>query len=248
MLSVPLGTAELTPLLGTELSIAASNGPQLSVASGPVAAIEALRRTLAARGVESSRLRINVAAHSKLLEPILPEFHAFVRRLDLRAPTIPVASNLTGTWMTEADATDPDYWVRHLRKRCDSPTDSRVDAADASVLLEVGPGRTLATLARQQVALARRLTSMPHPDEPVDDAAHALRAWTAVDRGGRSGLGAAACGRATPARGSSTYPFERDVTGSTTAGRASPGARSCAPKTCATGSPSHPETDAAVAQ
>ncbi len=116
-----------------------------------------MRRTLAARGVESSRLRINVAAHSQLLEPILPEFHAFVRRLDLRPPTIPVASNLTGTWMTEADATDPDYWVRHLRQTVRFADGLRaLTQPDASVLLEVGPGRTLATLARQQGGAARR--------------------------------------------------------------------------------------------
>ena len=72
MLSVPLGAGELEPLLGTELSIAAANGPALSVASGPVAAIERLMRALAGRGMESSRLRVDVAAHSKLLEPILP--------------------------------------------------------------------------------------------------------------------------------------------------------------------------------
>ena len=185
MLSVPLGASELAPLLGTELSIAAANGPMLSVASGPVAAIERLMRTLSARGVESSRLRINVAAHSQLLEPILPEFHAFVRRLDLRPPVIPIASNLTGTWMTEADATDPEYWVRHLRQTVQfSDGLGALTRGDTSVLLEVGPGRTLATLARQQGGSAPvTVTSMPHPDEQVDSAAYMLaslgRLWIA---------------------------------------------------------------------
>ena len=96
MLSVPLGAGELQGFLGAELSIAAANAPALSVASGPVSAIEHLSRTLAARGIESSRLRINVAAHSRLLEPILGEFRAFVRQLDLRPPTLPVVSNLNG--------------------------------------------------------------------------------------------------------------------------------------------------------
>ena len=176
MLSVPLGAGELSPLLGTDLSIAAANGPMLSVASGPVAAIERLMRTLSARGVESSRLRINVAAHSQLLEPILPEFHAFVRRLDLRPPVIPLASNLTGTWMTEADATDPEYWVRHLRQTVRfSDGLGALMRTDASVLLEVGPGRTLTTLARQQGGSPPvTLTSMPHPDEPADETAYML--------------------------------------------------------------------------
>ena len=213
MLSVPLAAADLEPLLGTDLSIAAANGPELSVASGAVAAIEALRQKLAARGVDSSRLRINVAAHSRLLEPILPEFHAFVRRLDLRPPVIPVASNLTGTWMTEDDATDPDYWVRHLRQTVRFGDGLRALAQpDTSVLLEVGPGRTLATLARQQGGQAPAvLTSMPHPDEPVDDAAFMLSAlgrlwiagvevdWSRLHEGERRRRVALP-----------TYPFERE--------------------------------------
>jgi acyl transferase domain-containing protein/thioesterase domain-containing protein len=213
MLSVPLGTAELEPLLGAELSIAAANGPALSVASGPAAAIERLMRTLAARGIETSRLRINVAAHSALLEPVLPEFHAFVRRLDLRPPVVPVASNLTGTWLTEADATDPDYWVRHLRRTVRFADGLRaLTQGDASVLLEVGPGRTLATLARQQGgAPPLALTSMPHPDEPVDDVAHMLgalgRLWIAGVEVDWSRLhnGEARRRVALP-----TYPFERE--------------------------------------
>lgn len=213
MLSVPLGASELQPLLGSELSLAAANGPALSVASGPVAAIEALRQKLASRGVDSSRLRINVAAHSSLLEPILPEFRAFVRRLDLRPPVTPVASNLTGTWMTEGDATNPDYWVRHLRETVRFGEGLRaLTQADTSVLLEVGPGRTLASLARQQGGTPPvALTSMPHPDEPADDAATMLtalgRLWIAgvkVDWG-RLHEGEARQRVALP-----TYPFERE--------------------------------------
>ncbi len=213
MLSVPMGAAELEPLLGADLSIAAANGPALSVASGPVAAIERLMQTLTARGVESSRLRINVAAHSHLLEPILQDFRAFVRRLDLRPPVIPIASNLTGTWMTPADATDPGYWVRHLRQTVRfSEGLGALTHDDATILLEVGPGRTLATLARQQggrVPVAH--TSMPHPGEAVDDASYMLaalgRLWIAgveVDWV-RLHDGEARRRVALP-----TYPFERE--------------------------------------
>jgi acyl transferase domain-containing protein len=74
MLSVELAEDELLPLLGPELSIAAVNGPALCVASGPVAALDALQSRLAEREIESTRLHISVAAHSLMLEPILTEF------------------------------------------------------------------------------------------------------------------------------------------------------------------------------
>ncbi|HEX5632291.1 MAG TPA: SDR family NAD(P)-dependent oxidoreductase [Gemmatimonadales bacterium] len=171
MLSVPLPEAELRPLLGATLSVAAVNGPSLSVASGPVDAIERLARELGARGVETSRLRISVAAHSALLEPILDAFRGFVRGLALSAPKIPVASNLSGTWLTDAEATDPDYWVRHLRRTVRFADGVRTLVGDgARALLEVGPGRTLATLARQQGGTAPvAIASMRHPTEALGD-------------------------------------------------------------------------------
>ncbi len=59
MLSVPLAEAELRSLLGTALSIAAVNAAQLCVASGPVAAIDALEATLAEREI-AGRDELNV--------------------------------------------------------------------------------------------------------------------------------------------------------------------------------------------
>jgi acyl transferase domain-containing protein/thioesterase domain-containing protein len=178
MLSVPLGADELAPLLGPELSIAALNGVQLSVASGPVQAVEALAVVLAERDVEATRVRIKVAAHSSMLEPILEEFHAFLRRVPMQAPTLPVVSNLSGRWMTAAEATDPSYWVRHLRETVRFADGVQELLADEGyLLLEVGPGRTLASLARMHPArkpVQATINGMRHPEEKVSDQAFML--------------------------------------------------------------------------
>ncbi len=186
MLSVPLAAQELRPMLPAELSIAAVNAPELCVASGPVKAIETLERTLAAQEIDCRRIHINVAAHSAMLEPILQEFGAFVRGIALSAPKTPFVSNVTGTWITDADATDPSYWVRHLRQTVRFADGVGELLADPRrVLLEVGPGRTLTTLARQHSAKQAShgiYPSMRHPDEQVSDVAFALgalgRLWT----------------------------------------------------------------------
>ena len=186
MLSVPLAAEELRPMLPPELSIAAVNAPELCVASGPVKAIEAFERTLAAQEIDCRRIHINVAAHSVMLEPILQEFGTFVRGIALRAPRLPFVSNVTGTWITESDATDPGYWVRHLRQTVRFADGVGELLADPRrVLLEVGPGRTLTTLARQHSAKQAShgiYPSMRHPDEQVSDVAFALgavgRLWT----------------------------------------------------------------------
>lgn len=178
MLSVPLPEAELKALMGPDLSIAALNGPQLSVASGPVAAIDALQQKLAAQEIDAARVRISVAAHSLMLEPILKEFGAFFQRIAMKAPTLPLISNVTGTWMTAEQATDPQYWVNHLRHTVRFAEGLQALLADQNtVLLEVGPGRTLASLARQHPARAPDqpvFNSLRHPDEQVADQAFVL--------------------------------------------------------------------------
>ncbi len=187
MLSVPLSEDELKPFMTPEMSIAAVNGPKLTVAAGPVAAIDALHEKLTAQEIEAARVRISVAAHSAMLEPILKEFGDFFARIRMTAPTLPFVSNLSGTWITPAEATDPQYWVRHLRNTVRFADGLQELLKDANrMLLEVGPGRTLASLARQhpgRPATQPVLNSMRHPDEQVADAAYALgqlgRLWAA---------------------------------------------------------------------
>jgi acyl transferase domain-containing protein/thioesterase domain-containing protein/acyl carrier protein len=184
MLSVPLPEAELGPLLGAELSIAAVNGPALCVASGPVAAIDALERRLAEREVDTTRIHISVAAHSRMLEPILDEFERFCRTIRFSPPKAPFISNVTGAWITPAEATDPKYWVRHLRQTVRfSQGVTELCAAGDRVLIEIGPGRTLSSLARQQPKPPVAVPSLRHPQEQADDVAFLLqtvgRAWAA---------------------------------------------------------------------
>ncbi|TVP58515.1 MAG: acyltransferase domain-containing protein, partial [Gemmatimonadales bacterium] len=178
MLSVPLSETELRPLLGSELSVAAVNGPELCVASGPREAIDRLEAELAEREIEARRIHIDVAAHSSMLEPILDAFGARLREARMSPPGLPFVSNLTGSWITDEDATDPEYWVRQLRETVRfSEGLSELLTDPDRVLLEVGPGRTLATLARihpDRDPKQEAFTSLRHPDEDLEDEAFLL--------------------------------------------------------------------------
>jgi phthiocerol/phenolphthiocerol synthesis type-I polyketide synthase E len=176
MLSVPLPESELAPLLGQQLSVAAVNGPALCAVSGPNAALEAFQHTLAERGVQAQRIHIDIAAHSAMIDPILGEFGAFLRRLELKAPSVPFVSNVTGTWIQEREARDPDYWVAQLRGTVRFEQGLRTLLADPHrVLLEVGPGRTLGSLARQQQQGTQRVFySLRHPQDEQSDTAFLL--------------------------------------------------------------------------
>jgi acyl transferase domain-containing protein len=171
MLSVSLSEAALRPMLEKDLAIAAINAPALCVVSGPVPAIERLTARLTAQDIECQRVRIDVAAHSAMLAPILGPFHDFVRTISLKAPTRPYISTESGRWITAAEATDPAYWVRHLRHTVHFADGIGELLSDATrVLVEVGPGRVLTSLARQHsrwTAAHLAVTTMPAPGEDV---------------------------------------------------------------------------------
>ncbi len=173
MLSVPLAESEVVGLLGTELALAAVNGPELCAVSGPEHAIAALERALEARDVQTRRLKFPKAAHSAMLDPILEEFRAGARRLRFRAPTRRYISNLTGTWAEASDVATPEYWVRHLRhtvRFADGMT--TLMAEKHRVFLEVGPGTTLCSLARMQRAKLPThevIACVRHPHDALDD-------------------------------------------------------------------------------
>jgi acyl transferase domain-containing protein len=116
MLTVPMSAEEAMRLGGSDVSIAAANAPKLTVLAGTVATIDRLEAQLQQRGVEYQRLRMPVAAHSHLLDPILDRFRAGLRAMSLKPAQKPWVSNVTGDWIDPQRAADPDYWVEHLRR------------------------------------------------------------------------------------------------------------------------------------
>ncbi|MFD1481256.1 type I polyketide synthase [Paracoccus nototheniae] len=179
MLSVPLPVDELLAEAGEGLDLAADNAPGLSVVSGPRDRIDALQARLAARGIDCARIAIDIAAHSRMLDPILPQFEAFLRSIPLQAPRIPLLSNRSGDWMTDAQATDPRYWVDHLRHSVDFRGCIATLRADPDRLfLEVGPGRAMSALAQANGAAPDRVvSSLRHPDQVIGDDAFFLMAF-----------------------------------------------------------------------
>ncbi len=175
MLAISLSEDALRPLLNEHLSLAASNAPSLCVVSGALEAIEQLQDQLAQSGIEHRRLHTSHAFHSPMMEPILAPFTQQVRAIELQPPQIAYISNLTGTWITPAQATDPNYWARQLRQPVRFTEGLEQIAADPDrILLEVGPGRTLSMLARQHPDVAAErmvLSSLRHPHDRSSDVA-----------------------------------------------------------------------------
>ncbi|MCG5442013.1 SDR family NAD(P)-dependent oxidoreductase [Micromonospora sp. NIE79] len=189
MLAVALDESVVAAQLPAGLAVATVNGPGTCVVAGPTAAVEAFAATLDGK---SKMLRTSHAFHSPMMDPILAEFTALMGTVTLRPPTLPFLSNVTGTWITAEQATDPAYWTAHLRQPVRfGDCVATLLAAGTWQLLECGPGRQLASLARMQVARAAPelrplapLSSLPGPGDGTGDLATLLGAagalWSAA--------------------------------------------------------------------
>ena len=185
MLAVPLPVDEVRPLLPASLSVATINATDECVIAGPADDIEALAQRVTTDEVNPTLIPIAAAGHSSVLDPILPEFLAAVQRVELSPPQVPYLSNLTGTWITAGQATDPQYWVDHLRHTVRFSDCLETVLADGPlVLMELGPGHSLSSYARRQATKpTAAIPALRHPNQDMDDTAASLlafaRGWAA---------------------------------------------------------------------
>ncbi len=134
------------------VSLAAINTPQSVVIAGNTAAVAAATQTLHHAGIETRALKIHVASHSPLMEPILEQFAAVARRVSYHPPRLQLVSNVTGALADEQIAT-PEYWCRHLREPVQF-AQGMATLADLGIntFLETGPKATLIGLGQQGLA------------------------------------------------------------------------------------------------
>ncbi|GAB3832942.1 hypothetical protein GCM10027610_025980 [Dactylosporangium cerinum] len=151
MVAVQAAEAEVLPLLGAGVEIAAVNGPTSVVISGVEAPVLALAERLAGLGRRTRRLRVSHAFHSVLMEPMLAEFERVVRGLSFNAPAVPVVSNVTGLLAGDEVCT-AEYWVRHVRAAVRFGDGVRcLHEQGVRVFVELGPGAALTAMVQENL-------------------------------------------------------------------------------------------------
>ncbi len=150
LLTVPLSEDELGDYLSEQLWVVAINGAALCVLGGTSEAVDDCEQKLLSKGIACRRLPTSHPFHSELLSPIADQFTSLVSKVKLNAPAIPYISNVTGTWITEAEVQDPNYWAKHMCQTVRFGAGlSELWKEPRRIMLEVGPGQSLTSLALQ---------------------------------------------------------------------------------------------------
>jgi phthiocerol/phenolphthiocerol synthesis type-I polyketide synthase E len=174
MLSTDVAELELAEMLSGQVTVAAVDGPNRCVVTGPAPEIEALERRLTAAGHRCQWLHVSHALHSPMLDGVLREWEVFLDGIPLNPPSKPFISCVTGNWIEREQARSASYWARQLRTtvRFSDGIRTVLEAHPEAALLECGPGQTLSPLVRahpqcspQRVVLA----SMRNPQDRRDD-------------------------------------------------------------------------------
>jgi thioesterase domain-containing protein/malonyl CoA-acyl carrier protein transacylase/acyl carrier protein len=178
MLAVPVAEAEIRPRLGEGVWVAAANSPQATVLGGREDAIRRLEEELQAAGVVARRVVSMNGTHTPLLSPVKDNLRQLVEGMRREPPRIPMLSNVTGTWLTEAESQDDNYWGEHMcgTLRFEEGVGELLRGGER-VLLEVGPGAGLGAMVRQHALCGREqmgrvLASLPAAWDRVSEHEH----------------------------------------------------------------------------
>jgi malonyl CoA-acyl carrier protein transacylase len=151
----PDAAAELAAERG--LTIANDNAPGQLVLSGPLAGVDAIKRTARERGFKALALDVAGAFHSPNVEPARAPFYDALREVQWHAPSVTVISGATVTPFTDPPRQLADALVSPVRWREVMTALHDLGARD---FVDVGPGHVLARLvprnlpALEQHALA----------------------------------------------------------------------------------------------
>jgi acyl transferase domain-containing protein/acyl-CoA synthetase (AMP-forming)/AMP-acid ligase II/acyl carrier protein len=202
---------QLRPLLAPyagRLHLAAFNAPKSLIVSGESQPLNELLDRLEEEYIVTRPLRVTVAGHSHLLEPIRERFLALVRGCRLAPLQRPLVSTLTGKVLPAGTLLDAEYWWRQLRE----PVRFHAAVQEAvgngyELLLEVGPGDALTQLGRSFTD-ASRCTWVPSQQRELTPRTALGQALTTLyARGAR--LGGPPVPRAHSLTELPTYPFTR---------------------------------------
>jgi [acyl-carrier-protein] S-malonyltransferase len=122
------------------------------VLSGEMDAVQEAERLATAAGARRALiLTIPLAAHTPLMEAAAAAFRKAVDMLPLKAPSIPILANASGEALRTVAALQEELRLQMLRQVDWARTMVSMRAMKVRTVVELGPGRVLASLAAKHI-------------------------------------------------------------------------------------------------
>jgi [acyl-carrier-protein] S-malonyltransferase len=135
-----------------KLWIANRNADVQFVLSGEMTAVEEAERLALAAGARRALiLTIPLAAHTPLMEAAAAAFRKAVDMLPLKAPSIPILANASGEALRTVAALQEELRQQMMRQVDWARTMVSMRAMKVKTVVELGPGRVLASLAAKHI-------------------------------------------------------------------------------------------------
>jgi len=124
------------------VSVAGYVSPRQTVIAGPVAPVDAVIAAVTEQDRFARRVNMEVASHTALMDPILPELRAALADLNPELPNIPFFSTVVEA--TTAPLLDAEYWVANVRQPARLTQAVTAAARDHATFVEISAPTTLA--------------------------------------------------------------------------------------------------------
>ncbi|MBY8914127.1 SDR family NAD(P)-dependent oxidoreductase [Bacillus sp. YC2] len=187
MLSAAVSAEEAVRLMPPGIELSAVNSSELSVVSGKTELVDAFAAELQSKGIAAQTLKTSHAFHSSMMEEAAARFAESLGTFKFKNPVIPFISNVSGNWITNDEASDPQYWASQITHKVDfrSGLDTLLNMGQA-VFIEIGPGHTLSQFIRKHEKFTLRrhasVNTIRHPKEVSSDRVYFLhrlgRMWS----------------------------------------------------------------------
>ena len=170
MIAVHLGAEEVEKVFSSmrlpALLVACYNGPADCVVAGPLKDLRAFKLFLDSHfQCETMFLQVPFGYHSSAMDPVLDDLSIAARGVTTRAPSIPIASNVSGELVFPGDKThfNPSYFARHCVKPVQfyNSVASLLSKFNIDVWIEVGPHATVLPMLKFNPLIQRNALLLP---------------------------------------------------------------------------------------
>ena len=153
MLAVKASKKDIEDLNLKDVYISTINAPEAIVLGGSVNMIDEAKRILVSKNIICQSLNTSHAFHTPLMETAAEKFGQYLKQYNLKEPNIDLISNTTGQLVKKGQVCNYKYWKDHIVKPVLFERGVRQLLLEEDALfIEIGSGRTLIDLAKQQSA------------------------------------------------------------------------------------------------